>query len=249
MLASLLAAAAPLAALAQSPGAPPPPPEPAAPEAEPPLPDADVNAPLPPEPPPPSDALAPAQPPSPQTFERALSPYGAFVVTPRWGRVWKPSVPPGWQPYTDGRWVFTDAGWSFAADVPWGWAAFHYGRWGYSDELGWFWVPGYVWAPAWVSWRTSPTYVAWAPLAPAGFVYPRGWSGWIALRAGEMTLVVRTHAVPRASVAVVLRGARPGWAYAPARLRPEYRLRVRRAAPARRIERREERRERRRDRD
>src|SRR3990170_33610 len=30
----------------------------------------------------------------------------------------------------------------------------------------WFWVPGSRWAPAWVSWRSSNDYLAWAPLPP-----------------------------------------------------------------------------------
>jgi len=33
--------------------------------------------------------------------------------------------------------------------------------------LGWVWVPGYEWAPAWVSWRYGDEYVGWAPLPPA----------------------------------------------------------------------------------
>jgi hypothetical protein len=28
------------------------------------------------------------------------------------------------------------------------------------------WNPGYDWAPAWVAWRSSPTYCGWAPLPP-----------------------------------------------------------------------------------
>src|SRR5262249_1127373 len=59
------------------------------------------------------------------------------------------------------------------------WATFHYGRWGYGLGVGWFWVPGFVWAPAWVSWRYSPGFVCWAPYAPAGFVYARHWPGWV----------------------------------------------------------------------
>ena len=34
--------------------------------------------------------------------------------------------------------------------------------------MGWYWVPGRVWAPAWVSWRRSNDYVGWAPLPPDG---------------------------------------------------------------------------------
>jgi len=29
-----------------------------------------------------------------------------------------------------------------------------------------FWVPGYDWGPAWVSWRTGGDYYGWAPLSP-----------------------------------------------------------------------------------
>ena len=49
---------------------------------------------------------------------------------------------------------------------PFGWATYHYGRWGFSNRVGWFWVPGSRWAPAWVSWRSSNDYLAWAPLPP-----------------------------------------------------------------------------------
>ena len=42
---------------------------------------------------------------------------------------------------------------------PWGWAAYHYGRWTYDPAYSWVWVPGYQWAPAWVTWRYSPEYI------------------------------------------------------------------------------------------
>jgi hypothetical protein len=216
-----LAAAVPArSAFAQSgpPDAPPAPPPPDPGDAEPPAPDEE----------PPPDALAPGQAPSAGTFEQSLAPYGRWVMTPEYGRVWMPSgVGASWQPYTDGRWVFTGAGWSFSAAVPWG-ATYHYGRWGWRGGLGWFWVPGYVWGPAWVSWRTSPGYVGWAPLAPAGYVYPRRWPGWVAARGADLTLGVRVRLVPHARVGIVLRGARAGWAGAPVVLRPEYRARYRR---------------------
>jgi hypothetical protein len=38
---------------------------------------------------------------------------------------------------------------------------------GFSNQVGWFWVPGRRWGPAWVSWRSSDEYLAWAPLPPA----------------------------------------------------------------------------------
>jgi hypothetical protein len=34
-------------------------------------------------------------------------------------------------------------------------------------RYGWVWVPGYDWAPAWVSWRHADGFAGWAPLPPA----------------------------------------------------------------------------------
>src|SRR5574341_618221 len=100
-------------------------------------------------------------------FFDALSPYGNWVSVPRYGNVWYPTaVGPHWKPYTDGRWIWSDYGWTWASYEPWGWAPYHYGRWIFLDYYGWVWIPGTVWAPAWVTWYTSPGYIGWAPLAP-----------------------------------------------------------------------------------
>src|SRR5438309_10714797 len=54
-------------------------------------------------PPAPADEQPPAQPPTQQAFEQQLAPYGRWVDTPEYGRVWVPgSVPPDWQAYSDG---------------------------------------------------------------------------------------------------------------------------------------------------
>ncbi len=79
---------------------------------------------------------------------------------------WQPQVEEGWRPYTNGGWIYTNAGWTWSSDEEWGWATDHYGRWMPTTEFGWLWVPGYEWAPAWVSWRKSDDYVGWAPLPP-----------------------------------------------------------------------------------
>jgi len=105
------------------------------------------------------------------TFQDSLQPYGEWVVVGSYGRVWRPRVAAGWRPYYYGRWEWTDEGWLWATEEPWGWAAYHYGRWVYDPYYGWFWVPGYQWAPAWVSWRYSGDVVGWAPLAPGASVY------------------------------------------------------------------------------
>jgi len=119
-----------------------------------------------PAPPPPSPPPAPEV--SYQNFYDALSPYGEWINYPEYGYVWMPNVGPDFKPYaTNGNWVYTDEGWTWASNYSWGWAPFHYGRWFYEDGYGWMWMPGNEWAPAWVSWRRSPDYYGWAPLGPS----------------------------------------------------------------------------------
>lgn len=117
----------------------------------------------------------PGEPPSPGTlsrvdpapFQAALEPYGAWVEGQSYGTVWVPhATPAGWRPYTNGRWLSTNHGWMWLGEEPWGWAAYHYGRWTFDPRLGWAWIPGDLWAPAWVVWRHGQGYVGWAPLVP-----------------------------------------------------------------------------------
>src|ERR1043166_7263641 len=123
-----------------------------------------------------------AEPPSAQPYQAArgggesysvfytrLEPFGAWVETSTYGYVWQPRdamESRSWRPYTNGHWVYTDAGWTWISDEPFGWATYHYGRWTRLRGIGWVWVPGDEWAPAWVSWRVSNDYVGWAPLPP-----------------------------------------------------------------------------------
>ena len=47
-----------------------------------------------------------------------------------YGWSWTPyDVPIDWRPYSVGRWVYTDDGWTWMSQEPWGWATYHYGRW------------------------------------------------------------------------------------------------------------------------
>ncbi|ODS03483.1 hypothetical protein AUC71_09430 [Methyloceanibacter marginalis] len=71
-------------------------------------------------------------------FYDRLSPHGSWTwIQGRY--VWVPAnVDRGWRPYTRGRWVYTDRGWTWASNEPFGWATYHYGRWGFSDRVGWF---------------------------------------------------------------------------------------------------------------
>ena len=116
------------------------------------------------------------------TFYNKLEPYGAWLETSDYGYVWQPrqvEVSHNWRPYTNGRWVYTDAGWTWISEEPFGWATYHYGRWTRLRGIGWVWVPGNQWAPAWVSWRKSNDYVGWAPLPPeARFDQRTGIHNW-----------------------------------------------------------------------
>jgi len=100
-------------------------------------------------------------------FYDNLASYGNWIQRPTYGWVWTPRVVDnGWRPYQDGRWVWTDQGWTWISDEPYGWATYHYGRWYEDPDLGWSWVPGDQWAPAWVDWQEGDDYVGWAPLPP-----------------------------------------------------------------------------------
>ena len=104
-----------------------------------------------------------------QQFYNALTPYGSWLNTDKYGYVFQPSESdPNWAPYTNGQWVHTDAGLTWNGNDPFSWATDHYGRWANLENYGWVWVPGYTWGPGWVSWRQADdsSYVGWAPLPP-----------------------------------------------------------------------------------
>ncbi len=101
------------------------------------------------------------------SFYDDLDPYGDWIWVDPYGWVWSPSVTDTfWRPYTMGRWVSTDWGWTWVSDEPWGWAVYHYGRWVRHPHHGWVWMPGTEWGPAWVAWRSGGGVVGWAPLPP-----------------------------------------------------------------------------------
>ena len=101
-------------------------------------------------------------------FYGELSPYGEWVRHPYYGWVWFPRhVHAGWRPYSVGRWVESDYGWTWVSYEPFGWATYHYGRWAWDRYVGWLWVPGTDWGPAWVAWQQGNGYIGWAPLPPA----------------------------------------------------------------------------------
>ncbi len=105
-------------------------------------------------------------------FRAPLEGYGQWVQHPRFGEVWVPSgMPPDWQPYRLGHWVYTDEwGWYWDSEEDFGWVTYHYGRWVLDRGLGWIWIPGREWGPAWVDWRQGDNFVGWAPLPPDEYI-------------------------------------------------------------------------------
>lgn len=73
-------------------------------------------------------------------------------------------------PYNNGQWMYTDEGWYFKANTPQEELTSHYGRWTQDEELGWIWLPGKTYSPAWVDWRQNDDYVAWAPVPPGKYI-------------------------------------------------------------------------------
>lgn len=96
--------------------------------------------------------------------------YGAFQAHARYGEVWIPAeqvAPRGWHPYPPCNWVHhKELGWLYDDRTEWGAIVHHYGRWAHDAALGWVWVPGSEYSPGWVVWRTSETWVGWAPMPP-----------------------------------------------------------------------------------
>jgi hypothetical protein len=104
-------------------------------------------------------------------FEPQFASYGGrWVNVPGYGRCWQPTnTAPDWRPYMFGHWVYTDDyGWYWVSEEPFGWATYHYGRWAQLD-IGWCWVPGRLWGPAWVTWQFGDGYAGWAPLPPVRY--------------------------------------------------------------------------------
>jgi len=133
----------------------------------------------PPAPPPPPVVVAPAPEPAPYeppppdvvtVYHGDLDPYGHWVDVAPYGACWIPNYAPvGWAPYTVGRWVYSDVGWTWVSadeEANWGPVVYHYGSWYDAPGVGWCWVPGVTWAPAWVAWREGGGYMCWAPLPP-----------------------------------------------------------------------------------
>ena len=155
----------------------------------------------------------------------ALAQHGTWRTVESYGPVWVPaSVPPGWVPYSTGRWIWDPRfGWTWLDDAPWGWAPYHYGRWVFAGSY-WAWAPGPVvvrpvYAPALVVFLGGPVRVTvgvrplhWAPLGwgepvipwwgRPGFVGVAWWGGWGGPRVVNNVVVNRTTTVNVTNITV-----------------------------------------------
>lgn len=140
-------------------------------------------------------------------FYTPLTPYGTWVNVGSYGRCWRPTqVATGWRPYSVGSWVWTDAGWFWQSQEPWGWATCHYGSWTFDPTMGWVWIPGTQWAPAWVSWRYSDNYIGWAPIGPNLAVLPTSFFAFVGVNSFRSGFRPNDLIVNNASI---IRGTRP----------------------------------------
>jgi hypothetical protein len=114
---------------------------------------------------------------------------GEWVNEAPYGWSWRPYVAPGWAPYREGEWIWSDDsyGWTWLSYDPWGWAPYHYGRW-FCSAGSWFWYPGafggrHYWRPGLVAFFGYGGIgvgigfggFGWVPLAP--FETYRPWYG------------------------------------------------------------------------
>ena len=94
--------------------------------------------------------------------------YGEWLWDDLYGYVWRPFLdrmdyPWGWAPYFCGRWTSVGGQLYWVPEEPWGWIPYHLGIWQWDKKLGWVWLPGSMFAPAWVDWEFFYGYYGWRP--------------------------------------------------------------------------------------
>jgi hypothetical protein len=95
--------------------------------------------------------------------------YGEWLWDSLYGYVWRPflndrSYPwGGWMPYHQGRWTSVQGQLFWVPSEPWGWVPYHLGIWMWNKTKGWVWIPGSVFAPAWVDWAFYAGSYCWRP--------------------------------------------------------------------------------------
>jgi hypothetical protein len=112
-------------------------------------------------------------------YSDELDDNGSWIDVEEVGRVWRPRVAyDDWRPYSRGRWGAYSGGLTWVSDEPWGYLTYHHGRWGWGLGLGWYWIPGIAYSPAWVAWNWSGSYCGWAPLGYYNNPCSWGYGAW-----------------------------------------------------------------------
>lgn len=94
--------------------------------------------------------------------------YGEWLWDDFYGYVWRPylnnsTYPWGWQPYYYGSWASYGGQMFWVPEEPWGWIPYHLGIWQWDKKLGWVWLPGSIFAPAWADWYFFFGHFSWRP--------------------------------------------------------------------------------------
>jgi hypothetical protein len=164
---------------------------------------------------------------------------GEWVHSDEYGWVWKPgSQAEDWRPYYRGRWAAYPGGMTWVSDEPWGYVTYHHGRWAWGAGLGWYWIPGVNYSPAWVAWRYDGGYCGWAPLNYYNAPCDWGWGAWHGYGAWNIVSInfitvgnVGRHCYRDRAVISAFhptgrstwaggRGTNPGWTRVPLMARP-----------------------------
>jgi hypothetical protein len=87
-----------------------------------------------------------------------LNPYGTWKKV---DGLWAYTPLDHMEPYTHGRWLYTDFGWYWSGTEPTSWVTEHYGYWKRGSDKVWAWYPGPYWVPNIVEIRATPEYLGW----------------------------------------------------------------------------------------
>jgi hypothetical protein len=108
---------------------------------------------------------------------------GEWIWHDLYGYVWRPYLndlryPWGnwqanWQPYFYGNWTDYKGQLYWVPGEPWGWVPYHLGLWMWDKKAGWVWMPGSMFAPAWVDWEFFFGDYFWRPFSLFDF-----YDGW-----------------------------------------------------------------------
>ncbi len=97
-------------------------------------------------------------------FYLELTQHGSWSPNETYRFVFRPKgTSSTWRPYRNGRWIYSDHGWTWRGKEAWSWATDHFGFWTQRGVSGWSWIPGEFWLPAMVEWIQSGDYVGWRP--------------------------------------------------------------------------------------